>query len=178
MANRYGLIQVYTGEGKGKTTAAIGQAVRAAGRGLRVFIVQFLKEGERGSGEEKGLSRAMLPVIIKKYGEDLMGTVSDAKRVRVKQRVMEGFTFMQQQIGYNKADVYIFDEISHAINLGLIDLGAVTNLLDKRPKDVEFVLTGRDMPEEILKRADLITEMTNIKHPYDSGVPARNGIEY
>jgi cob(I)alamin adenosyltransferase len=178
VADRHGLVQVYTGEGKGKTTAAIGLAVRAAGRGLRVFIVQFLKEGERGSGEERGLSRAMLPVIIKKYGEDLLGTVSEAKRARVKQRVLDGYLFMQQQIGYNKADVYIFDEISHAINLGLIDLSLVTNLLDKRPKNVEFVLTGRDMPKEILERADLITEMTNIKHPFDSKIPARNGIEY
>lgn len=178
MAKRYGLVQVYTGDGKGKTTAAIGQAVRAAGRGMRVIMVQFLKENERGTGETKGLSRTMLPIFVKQFGEDLLGTVSEAKRIRVKQKVIDGFLYIQQQIGYNKADVYIFDEISHAVNLGLLDISMVTNLMDKRPAEVEFVMTGSDMPEEILKRADLVTEMSNVKHPYDEGVPARNGIEY
>lgn len=178
MAKRFGMIQVYTGDGKGKTTAAVGQAVRAAGRGLSVIIIQFLKENDRGSGEIKGLTRSMLPIFVKQYGEDLIGAVSDAKRVRVKKRVVEGFTYIQQQIGYNKADVYIFDEISHAVNLGLLDISMVTNLMDKRPSEVEFVMTGSDMPQEILDRADYVTEMKNVKHPYDGGVPARNGIEY
>lgn len=178
MASRYGLTQVYTGDGKGKTTAAIGQAVRAAGRGMRVIVIQFLKESERGSGEEKGLTRAMMPVIVKKYGEDLIGTVSDSKRVRVKKRVKEGFDYLKTMIERNKAEVYILDEISHAVKLGLVDLKEVTDLIDNRPVDVELVLTGRDMPEEILKRADLITEMRNVKHPFDGGIPARHGIEY
>ena len=173
-----GLLQVYTGDGKGKTTAAVGQAVRAAGRGQRVIIIQFLKENLIGTGEDKGLGRAMLPIIVKKYGEDLLGKASEARKRKAAKRASEGLAYAKFQMEKEKADMIVLDEVSHLMNLGLVNKSEIVDFMNNRPTSVELILTGRDMPEEIMNRADLITEMGNVKHPYDKGTAARAGIEY
>ena len=178
MAEQAGLVQIYTGDGKGKTTAAIGLAIRAAGRGQRAVIVQFLKEGQRGTGEAAGINRAMLPIVLKQFGEDLLGEVTDTKRARVAGRVAEGFAYAKKSLEKNRVDVLILDEVSHVITQGLVTEMAVVELVKGKPADVELVLTGRDMPAALIELADLVTEMKNVKHPYDVGVAARPGIEY
>lgn len=178
MADRQGLVQIYTGDGKGKTTAAIGQAVRAAGRGQRVVVIQFLKEGERGTGEDKGISRSMLPIVLRRFGEDMMGKVSDKRRARVAAKVAEGFAYAETNLERNRVDMLVLDEVSHIVNLGLTSADAVLDLIKAKPADVEIVMTGRDMPQALLDAADLVTEMKSVKHPFDAGVMARSGIEY
>jgi cob(I)alamin adenosyltransferase len=178
MADKQGLVQIYTGDGKGKTTAAIGQAIRAAGRGQRVVVIQFLKEGERGTGEDKGISRSMLPIVLKRFGEDMLGTVSDKRRARVAARVAEGFAYAETTLEKRRADMVVLDEVSHIVNLGLTSSEAVIDLIKSKPADIEIVMTGRDMPQALVDAADLVTEMKSVKHPYDAGVLARSGIEY
>ena len=172
------MIQVYTGDGKGKTTAAIGLAVRAAGRGQRVAIIQFLKENKRGTGEAAGIRRSMLPIELKQFGEDLMGEVTDEKRARVAGRVAEGFAYAEKCLAKDRFDVVILDEISHIIAQGLVTETSVLDLARGKPADVELILTGRDMPQSLVDAADLVTEMRNVKHPYDNGFAARPGVEY
>jgi cob(I)alamin adenosyltransferase len=178
MADKQGLVQIYTGDGKGKTTAAIGQAIRAAGRGQRVVVIQFLKEGERGTGEDKGISRSMLPIVLKRFGEDMLGTVSDKRRARVAARVAEGFAYAETTLEKRRADMVVLDEVSHIVNLGLTSSEAVIDLIKSKPADIEIVMTGRDMPQALVDAADLVTEMKSVKHPYDAGVLARSCIEY
>ncbi len=178
MAEQKGLVQVYTGDGKGKTTAALGLALRAAGHGLRVVFIQFLKEGERGTGEVAGIKRAMLPIDLEQYGEDLMGEVTEMRRARVAGRVSEGIARAEKTLLKDKLDVLVLDEISHVINQGIVTETAVAELVRGKPADVEIVMTGRDMPQSLVDLADLVTEMRKVKHPYDAGVTARPGIEY
>jgi cob(I)alamin adenosyltransferase len=173
-----GLVQVYTGDGKGKTTAALGLALRAAGRGRNVLFVQFLKEGKRGSGEALALRRAELPIILKRYGKDLLGKTSAGEKKKARERARQGLWYTARALKNRDADLIVLDEISHVMNLGLIEEEEVVALIDAKSRATELVLTGRDMPAEIVKRADLVTDMKNIKHPYDSGVTARYGIEY
>ncbi len=178
MAKKKGMVQVYTGDGKGKTTAALGLALRAAGHGQRVVIIQFLKEDARGTGEAAATKLAILPIDLEQYGEDLMGEVTDVKRARVAGRVAEGFARAETLLLKGRLEMLVLDEISHVINQGIVTEAAVVALVAGRPTDVEMVLTGRDMPQSLLDLADLVTEMRNIKHPYDAGITARPGIEY
>lgn len=171
------MIQVYTGDGKGKTTAAIGQAIRAAGRGLRVVLIQFLKESERGRGDSVILQKLDLPLIVELFGEDLLDPASEARRRQIQSCVAEGLDFAKKQMTAG-VDMIILDEISHAVNLGLCTEVEVMQLIEKLPENIELILTGRDMPPLILERADLVTEMKKTRHPYDRGIEARNGIEY
>lgn len=177
-ADKQGLVQVYTGNGKGKTTAALGLAIRAAGRGFRVVLIQFLKEAERGDGDARAVSRTILPIIIKRFGEDLLAPVSENKRKNIEQRVAAGLDYARTALKNDVADLVILDEISHVVNLGLCSEDAVSELIDLKPARVELVLTGRDMPSSIIKKADLVTEMKNIRHPFDAGTGPRYGIEY
>ncbi len=171
------MIQVYTGNGKGKTTAAMGLAVRAAGRGLKVAFIQFLKESARGGGDAATLANLSLPIETARFGEDLLEPAGEDKKKRIAARVAEGLETARAKIETG-VDVLVLDEISHAINLGLCRQSDVVELIESVPEKVELVLTGRDMPGEIVDLAGLVTEMRQIRHPYDAGVPARYGIEY
>jgi cob(I)alamin adenosyltransferase len=171
------VIQVYTGDGKGKTTAAIGQAVRAAGQGLNVVLIQFLKESKRGMCDAATLRRLGLPLTVEVFGEDILEAVVDDKRRQIKARVAEGLDFARLKLR-DGIDMMILDEISHAVNLGLCTVDEVLRLLDSVPEKTEILLTGRQMPDEFMSRADLITEMKKIRHPFDKGITARGGIEY
>jgi cob(I)alamin adenosyltransferase len=169
-----GYIQVYTGKGKGKTTAAFGLALRAAGRGLRVFIGQFCKK--RICGEHKALKKFSDYIIIKRYGTDKFITGKPSgKDIRT---ALRGLHETAAAIISGKYGVVILDEINTAINLCLISADDLISIMDSKPDNVELVLTGRGANKKIIARADLVTEMREIKHYYGKGVKARKGIEY
>ena len=170
-----GLVQVYTGNGKGKTTCALGLTVRAAGNGIPVAIVQFLK-GWDFYGEIKGLSylpgvtleRTGRAEFVRKTGP-LPEDYEEARR---------GLAKAREFIMDETHELVILDEINVALNYGLISVRDVLEVIKNRPEGVEVVLTGRNAPEKILEAADLVTEMQEIKHPFQAGIKARKGIEY
>ena len=167
-----GLIQVYTGNGKGKTTAALGLAIRAAGRGMKVGFIQFLK-GEPG-GEHLFLSRYHAFDIIQTSAGDSF-TKSQEHLIEEAQRTL---AYAEEQMLSGRYDLLVLDEIFIAIHKGLITTEQVLELLWKKPNLIELVLTGRYAPPELVQQADLVTEMRVIKHPFSQGVAARCGIEY
>lgn len=168
-----GYIQVYTGNGKGKTTASLGLTLRAIGAGYKVFIGQFLK-GMKYS-ELKTFEMFAEYVEIKQLGGDcfVFGKPSE-EDIR---RAVDGLKICQEKIMSGKFDVVIMDEINVAVSLGLVPLDEVLNLMDNKPKNVELIMTGRNAHEKIMEKADLVTEMREIKHYYSKGVEAREGIE-
>jgi cob(I)alamin adenosyltransferase len=170
-----GLTQVYTGDGKGKTSAAFGLALRAIGRGLRVYVIQFIKGGfDYG---ELHIMNKLPNFELKAFGRGRFITETPPKDVDVK-LAREAFELARNVVGSDEYDVVILDEINVALNLRLVDVDEVVDLVRKKPERVELVLTGRNAPPEVVEVADLVTEMKEIKHPYTKGVPPRKGIEY
>jgi len=170
-----GLIQVYTGPGKGKTTAALGLALRAAGHGLRVHIVQFLK-GWPHYGELVSIQK--LPnVTIRQFGRPEFVDRKNPEPEDIRQ-AQEALEHARQAMLSGDYDIIILDEINVALDFGLIALSDALSLLKEKPERVELVLTGRNAPLEIVRRADLVTEMLDIKHPYYEGIKGRQGIEF
>lgn len=170
-----GLVQVITGDGKGKTTSALGTAVRAAGHGLKVLIIFFMK-GNYPYGEQKTL--AQLPnITVKNFGHSDFVYPSDVKPEQIRE-AKKALAAAREAIMSGKYDLVVLDEINVAVAFNLITLDEVLALIREKPKNVELILTGRKAAPEIVKAADLVTECLNIKHPYDNNVPARKGIEY
>jgi cob(I)alamin adenosyltransferase len=172
-----GLIQLYTGDGKGKTTAAIGAAVRAAGRGRRVLFVQFLKG--RPTGELAALGH--VPGIrIRRLSRDygFFKNMSDADRDQVRFEHDRLLIFIAQDLQNGGTDFLVLDELAATMRHGLIDQDRVRQLLDSKPEFLEIVITGRDAPQLLVERADYISEIRKIRHPFDSGTPARKGVEW
>lgn len=170
-----GLIQVYTGEGKGKTTAALGLAFRAAGQGFRVYILQFLKGSDK-VGEYQA-ARLLPNLTIEQCG--LKGFIKGDEPLALHQeKAAEGFGRAGELIKNEEYDLVILDEISVALDYGLISLEEVVKLVKGKPSGVELVLTGRNAPPEIIDLADLVSEVRMIKHPYARGIKARRGIEF
>lgn len=169
-----GLVQIYTGEGKGKTTAALGLILRACGQGLRVFLGQFAKGMDYG--ELHALTRLGEQVTVRQYGRDCFirrePTDEDIRLARA------GFQEVSQVVTAAAHDLVVLDEIGIALHYRLITLAEVEGLLDRRPSTVELVLTGRKIPAALFARADLVTEMREIKHYFARGVQARRGIEF
>jgi cob(I)alamin adenosyltransferase len=175
MMLKQGLIQVYTGSGKGKTTAALGLALRAAGHDLQVYIVQFMK-GWPHYGELVSVQH--LPnVTLRQFGRpDFVNREHpNPEDIRLAHEALE---HAGQIVASGDYDLVILDEVNVALDYGLIGLDDLLSLLEAKPEHVELVLTGRGAHPEIVKLADLVTEMLAIKHPYDAGVPGRKGIEY
>ena len=175
MTLKQGLIQVYTGSGKGKTTAALGLALRAAGHDLQVYIVQFMK-GWPHYGELVSVQH--LPnVTLRQFGRpDFVNREHpNPEDIRLAHEALE---HAEQIVASGDYDLVILDEVNVALDYGLIGLDDLLALLDAKPEHVELVLTGSGAHPEIVKLADLVTEMLAIKHPYDAGVPGRKGIEY
>ncbi len=172
---RQGLIQVYTGAGKGKSTAAFGLALRAAGWGLKVVIVQFLKVPD--CGEHQAFRRLAPDIQIKSFGHK--GFIYNGRtRPEDCEQAVAAFKYADKVIQRGQADVLILDEINVAIELNLLQEGEVLAFLKRRPRQVEIILTGRNAPAGVIEAADLVTEMVPIKHPYEKGIKARKGIEY
>ncbi len=170
-----GLVQVYTGDGKGKTSAAFGLALRAIGRGLKVYIIQFIKGGF-DYGELYIVDR--LPnLTLKAFGRGRFVTQQPPSEEDV-WLAEEAFKLAEKTIKSGEYDLVILDEINVTLNLKLISLEKVLELIKSKPKHVELVLTGRYAPKEIIDVADLVTEMREVKHPFKRGCQAREGIEF
>ena len=170
-----GKIHVYMGEGKGKTSAAFGLALRAAGRGLPVCIVQFLK-GQESSGEVHAI-KLVPEVHVVQFGSSRF-IKPDHSAPRDVKLAREGMDYVKSVIRSNRYRLIILDEINVALHFDLVELEEIITLLETKPPNLELVLTGRYPHEEVLKRADLVTEMLCIKHYYNDEFPARLGIEY
>lgn len=170
-----GLVQVYTGNGKGKTTAALGLALRAVGRGLKVFIIQFMKGG--GPYGEHLAAEKLAPLLtICQTGRS--GWVNrDNPDKEDRQLAQDALTMAKEALLSGDADLVILDEINGAVAMGLVEAEQVLALMEGKPAHVELVLTGRNADPRIIEAADLVTEMREIKHYYKAGIAARIGIE-
>ena len=170
-----GLIQVYTGNGKGKTTAALGLALRAVGHGLKVLFIQFMK-GNMDYGELESSKKLSPYLTIKQVGRETFVSKTNPDPIDIK-LAQDGFALAKKAIWDDEYDIVILDEINVAIDYGLIPLSDLLHLLNTKPGGVELILTGRNARPEILEKADLVTEMVERKHYYPKGVKARKGIE-
>jgi cob(I)alamin adenosyltransferase len=169
-----GCVQVYTGNGKGKTTAALGLALRAVGRGLKVCVFQFIKGG--GPYGEHLVAEKLAPLftIIQSGRPGWVNTKNISEDRRVAQAAL---LQAQELLTSDLYDLVVLDEINGAVKFGLIDVEQVLDLIALKPERVELILTGRNAHERVIEAADLVTEMCEIKHYYAAGVPARTGIE-
>lgn len=176
-----GLIQVFTGNGKGKTTAALGTAIRAIAKGKKVAIVYFDKGGTHYS-ERKVLAERFPEIEFFATGLDRIDPVSGRFRFGViledKLEAERGFAKAREWIMGGRYDLIVLDEINTTISLGMLELRPVLELLREKPPHVEIIATGRNAPPELIELADLVTEMTLIKHYFYKGVPAREGLDY
>lgn len=170
-----GLVQVYTGDGKGKSTAAFGLALRAMGRGLKVKIVQFLK-GDTRYGEIIALKEFPAIDVVQFGSPEFVNPLHPREEDR--QMAREALEHGRQALLSGRYDLVIMDEVHVAAKLGLISVEDILALMREKPKKVELVLTGRDADPRVIEAADLVTQMTLIKHPYQKGITARYGIEY
>lgn len=170
---RRGYIQVYTGSGKGKTTAALGLALRAAGAGLRVCIIQFIKK--RTCSEHKALERYQDHITIKQCGQGFI-LKRKASSADIKAAV-EGIEEVKKVVRSGSVDLLILDEANIAVSRGLISRDDLLEVMEMKPRDMELVITGRYADNEIMAKADLVTEMREVKHYAHKGVKARRGIE-
>ena len=168
-----GFVQVYTGDGKGKTTAALGLALRAAGAGLRVYFGQFIKQG--AYSELAGLARFADCITVAQFG--LGRFVGREPAAEDREAAGQGLRELRRALVSGAFDLVIADEANVAARRGLIDEADLLALIDTRPPRVELVLTGRGAPAAVVARADLVTEMRAVRHYYDRGVGARVGIE-
>jgi cob(I)alamin adenosyltransferase len=170
-----GLMQVYTGNGKGKTTAALGTVLRAAGHGLKIYIVFFMK-GDYVRGEFKALAR--FPNIeVSRSG---FRRFIDPAHVtpEEKEEAEQAFTAAREAVAGGRYDLVVLDELNVAVAYGLVGLDEVVRLVRDRPPHVELIITGRYADDRLVEMADLVTEMVKVKHPLDRGIKARKGIEY
>ncbi|MCK4237071.1 MAG: cob(I)yrinic acid a,c-diamide adenosyltransferase [Candidatus Krumholzibacteria bacterium] len=170
-----GLIQVYTGTGKGKTTAALGLAMRACGHGLRAYMVQFMK-GRIDYGELKVAER-IEGLTIEQFGRpDFVDKDNPAEEDIELAR--EALARSKEIVLSGEYDLVILDEINVAVSFGLIALRRVIDFVKKKPPGLELILTGRFAPDELIEIADTVTEMREVRHHYQKGIKARKGIEY
>ncbi len=176
-----GLVQIYTGNGKGKTTAAFGLALRAAGQGNKVLIYQFLKPPSLDIGERFALQLGAVRIRVETLDEpwNMAKSFEDEKAIaRMKTAINEVLERLAQTAEKRFYDVLILDEIVYCLSKGLAKLEDIKNLINRKDPAVEIVLTGRGATQELIVMADLVTEMKNIKHPFDKGIEARQGIEF
>jgi len=176
-----GLVQIYTGDGKGKTTAGFGLALRAAGQGNKVLIYQFLKPPSLDIGERFALQLGAVRIRTEALDVpwNMSESLKDEKTVaRMQAAISEALERIAQTAEKRFYDVLILDEIVFCLSKGLAKFEDVKNLIDRKDPAVEIVMTGRGATRELIELADLVTEMKNIKHPFDKGMPARRGIEF
>jgi cob(I)alamin adenosyltransferase len=177
-----GLVQIYTGEGKGKTTAAFGLALRAAGHGANVLIYQFLKPATLALGERSFLEAGTIEGIsLRTLDEpwDMFESMGDEQALtRVRLAISQALKELQTAAHEKYFDVIVLDEIVFCLGQGLASMDDIRSLIQNRDPQVELVLTGRGATQELIDLADLVTEMRSLKHPFGTGVQARKGIEY
>jgi len=176
-----GFVQIYTGDGKGKTTAAFGLALRANGQGNKVLIYQFLKPPALELGERFALQRASIRIRVEALEEpwDLAQSLGNEQDIgRTKKAIKAVLARLIETAEKGFYDVLILDEIVFCLSEGLADFEDVKRLIEGKNPHVELILTGRGATPELIALADLVTEMKKIKHPFDAGMPARQGIDY
>ncbi len=170
-----GLVQIFTGDGKGKTSTALGVVLRASGHGLRVFIVTFMK-GDYPYGEWNTLAK--LPnVNITRFG---LKTFTDPANIKPEERkqAKQALSVVRTAMLSGNYDLVVLDEVNIAVAWKLVKLDEVVRLIRDKPPNVELILTGRHADKKLIELADLVTEMVKVKHPYDKGIMARQGIDY
>lgn len=173
-----GLLIVYTGNGKGKTTAALGMCVRAVGYSWKVSLIQFVK-GSWKYGELKGIKKLAPYVELHTVGEGFVGIVDDTKDIEVhRQAARDGIEFARQKILSGNYELVILDELNVALKLDLVSRADVESLIGDCREKQNLVITGRDAADWLIERADLVTEMKEIKHPFQQGIPAKKGIDW
>ena len=176
--NELGLIQIYTGSGKGKTTAAIGAGIRAVGHGLRVHMIQFLKGGKNFPPYGEVLALSQIPrFTLEQFGPDHFVN-PEAISAEDRAIVERGLQQAGKVLASGNYDLVILDEINVVLQLGMVELEIVLDLLNKRSDGTEVILTGRGAPKELIDHADLVSQIQEIKHPFTKGIKARIGIEY
>ncbi len=173
-----GLVIVYTGNGKGKTTAALGMALRAVGHNYKVCMIQFIK-GSWHYGEMSSSKKLEPEFELIAVGKGFVGIIDDTSpHSEHEKSAREALRISKEKILSKKFDVVILDEINYAIDLNLIELNKVLDLIKLKPANVTLVLTGNHAKDEIIQSADLVTEMKEIKHPFKSGIKAKKGIDF
>ena len=179
MKERQGLVIVHTGNGKGKTTAALGLAFRAWGQGLRILVLQFIK-GNWKYGELKTAEALAPRLIIRPLGEGFVQRTQEQREEKEAHQAAaaEALKEANDALTSGEWDMVILDEINYAVHFGLVSVEQVLDLVEAKPPTVHLVLTGRNAREELIEKADLVTEMREIKHPYQKGIKAQQGIEF
>ena len=173
-----GLTIVYTGKGKGKTTAALGIALRATGYEKKICMIQFIK-GSWHYGEMDSAKRLEPEFEMIAVGKGFVGIIDDKSTKEDHERIAkEAIKISNEKIQSGNYDIIILDEINYAVNLGLISMEDVLNLIKLKPQGVDLVLTGNYAKDEVIEAADLVTEMKEIKHPFRQGVKAKEGIDF
>lgn len=173
-----GYIQIYTGNGKGKTTAAVGLATRAAGNKYRVCMVQFLKSGVTGELQSAKLMAPYFTIHRFEKPRGFFWNLNEQEKLELKEDIQEAYKFCLKQLEEGTCDILIMDEIMGTLSNGLVTEEQILDLMNKKPDNVELIMTGRDVPEAIMNKANLVTEMRDLKHYFNEGVPARKGIEF
>lgn len=173
-----GLVIVYTGDGKGKTSAALGMCIRAAGYKKKIKILQFVK-GSWKYGELEGIKLLQDFVEMEQVGEGFVGIIDDRKEFSVhREAAQHGLEKARAVIESGLYDIVILDELNVAVNLGLVDIEPVLQLVKSKPEKLHLVITGRSAKQELIDLADLVTEMKEIKHPYQQGILAQRGVDW
>ncbi|MFM7795547.1 MAG: cob(I)yrinic acid a,c-diamide adenosyltransferase [Candidatus Nitrosotenuis sp.] len=173
-----GLVIVYTGNGKGKTTAALGMALRAIGYDHKICMIQFIK-GSWHYGEMTSSKRLEPEFELTAVGKGFVGILDDITPKDVHQKIArEAIEIARQKILSDNYDIVILDEINYAVNLGLVDVSDVLDLVKIRSKKLSLVLTGNHVKQQLVDVADLVTEMREIKHPFQKGIRAKRGIDF
>ncbi|TCK98650.1 cob(I)alamin adenosyltransferase [Natranaerovirga hydrolytica] len=173
-----GYVQIYTGDGKGKTTAALGLGLRAVGNGFKVIMVQFLKSAH--TSELESVKELGNQFEIKQIAghKKFFWQLTQEEKEAYKEKVQQAFETVNEMVQSGAYDVFILDEILGAIKNEMITIEQVQTLMQMKPESMEMVLTGRDAPQALIESADLVTEMKMIRHYYEQGVQSRKGIEY
>ncbi len=177
--NKKGLVVVFTGDGKGKTTSALGMALRASGHQKKVLIIQFIKN-YKNYGELKFVKKfPKANIEIKTFGEGYVGIRGDKKPKEVhSQAAQKAFTYAKKAIKSRKYFLIVLDEINVVLDLKLLKIDDIVKLIKSKPTNIHLVLTGRGAPKKVIQAADLVTEMKEIKHPYRKGILAQKGVEF
>lgn len=169
------LLYIYTGEGGGKTTAALGLALRSVGHGHKVVIIQFMK-GRKDVGEYKIARRLHPHYEIHQFGREEFVDLKNPAKEDV-ELAEKGLNFAREVLG-RKPNLLVLDELNLAVAVGLLKLEDVMKVLDEAPRDTVIAITGRQAPKELIERADFVNEVNDVKHPFKKGIPAQEGIQY
>lgn len=172
-----GLVSVYTGPGRGKTTAALGLALRVLGWGGRVCMVQFIK-GFAELGEAKFAAEFGDRFVLRQFADDKSPSIREVDVLARRKAAEDALSFAEEAVAGGEYDLVVLDEINNALHYGLVSAARVIRLIEDRPVNVELVLTGRNAPDEIVEIADYVTDMKLVKHPFEKGITARRGVDY